>query len=181
MKRTFITSALAVLVFTVLLGLIYPLAITGVSQVAFGAKADGDPNLLARDTNSDPRFFQPRPSQTDYNAKGTFFSNRGPNQAGARSFYRDQLVAYLALNGPYNPGLKNAGVPVDAVTTSASGVDPHISGDNARIQAYRVAAVRNLPLERVNQLIEDNTDGRFLGVIGEPGVNTTKLNEALSR
>ena len=202
MKRTLITSALAVLVFTVLLGLVYPLVITGVAQVAFGAKADGDPTLIARArtkpvldangrprqdadgnaiTEPDPAFFQPRPSQTDYNAKGTFFSNRGPNQASARFFYRDQLAAYLALNGPYNAGLKNAGVPADAVTTSASGVDPHISVDNARIQARRVAAVRNLPLERVDQLIDDNTDGRFLGVIGEPGVNTTELNEALTR
>jgi K+-transporting ATPase ATPase C chain len=67
------------------------------------------------------------------------------------------------------------------VTTSGSGVDPHISADNARIQARRVAEVRGLPLERVNQLIDDNTDGRFLGLFGEPGVNTTKLNEALGR
>jgi K+-transporting ATPase ATPase C chain len=181
MKRNLITSALAVIVFTVLLGLVYPLVITGISQVAFGKNADGNPDLIAKDTKGNPRLFQPRPSQTDYNASGTFFSNRGPNQASARYFYRDQLAAYLKLNGPYNPGLTNAKVPADAVTTSASGVDPHISVANARIQARRVAQVRGLPLDRVDQLVAASTDGRFLGLLGEPGVNTTKLNEALGR
>ena len=76
----------------------------------------------------------------------TFFSNRGPNSTAARYFYRDGLAAYLAFEGPYNPGLTNAKVPVDAVTTSASGVDPHISKANAAIQAHRIAAVRKLPL-----------------------------------
>ena len=200
MKRNLITSVLAVLVFTVLLGLVYPLAVTGVAQVAFGSKADGDPNLIAQ-ARTQPVLGSRRPAaagrrrQRRHRARpgvlpaaavadglqpqGTFFSNRGPNQASARYFYRDQLAAYLALNGPYNPGLTNAGVPADAVTTSGSGVDPHISEDNARIQARRVAAVRNLPLEQVEQLVDDNTDGRFLGVLGEPGVNTTKLNKAL--
>jgi potassium-transporting ATPase KdpC subunit len=179
MKRNLITSALAVIVFTVLLGLVYPLVITGIAQVAFGSKADGDTTLIARDMKGNPRYFRPRPSQTGYNPNGTFFSNRGPNQASARFFYRDQLAAYLDLNGRYNPGLTNAKVPADAVTTSASGVDPHISVDNARIQARRVAAVRGLPIARVDQLVDDNTDGRFLGLLGEPGVNVTKLNLAL--
>ena len=181
MKRNLVTSLLAVIVFTLLLGLAYPLVITGIAQVAFPTKADGDTTLIARDAKGDPRYFQPRPSQTEYNPRGTFFSNRGPNQASARYFYRDQLAAYLALEGPYNPGLTNAGVPADAVTTSGSGVDPHISEDNAGIQARRIAAVRNLPLARVQQLVEDNTDGRFLGLLGEPGVNVTKLNLALDR
>jgi K+-transporting ATPase ATPase C chain len=175
MKRNLISSALAVLVFTLLLGLAYPLVITGVAQVAFGAKADGDPTLLARDFKNDPRYFQPRPSQTDYNARATFFSNRGPNQASAEFFYREQIAAYQKLNDT------TATPPADAVTTSGSGVDPHISEANAAIQARRVARVRGIPLARVQQLVEDDTDGRFLGVLGEPGVNTTKLNEALDR
>ena len=176
MKRNIISAFLAMVVFTIVLGIVYPVVVTGISQVAFGSNADGNPV-----TEPDPRYFQPRPSQTDYNAGGTFFSNRGPNQASARYFYRDQLAAYIKLNGPYNPGLTNAEVPADAVTTSGSGVDPHISVDNARIQARRVAQVRGIPLARVNQLVDDNTDGRFLGLLGEPGVNTTKLNEALGR
>jgi potassium-transporting ATPase KdpC subunit len=181
MKKNLITSAIAVLVFTVLLGVAYPLVMTGIAQIAWPKKARGDMALIAKDTKGNPRYFAPRPSQTDYNPNATFFSNRGPNQASARFFYRDQLKAYLKLNGPYNPGLTAAKVPADAVETSGSGVDPHISKVNALIQANRIAAVRHLPLSRVKQLIDENTDGRSLGFLGEPGVNTTTLNQALDR
>jgi potassium-transporting ATPase KdpC subunit len=204
--KELLTATIAILVFTVILGVGYPLVMTGVSQVAFPNKADGsqvkvggkvvgsrligkafvldtgkkdsDGNAITR---PDPRYFQPRPSQTDYSATGTFFSNRGPNSAVGRFFFRDQLAAYLALEGRYDPGLTKAKVPVDAVTTSASGVDPHISKANAGIQAHRIAAVRRLSLDRVDQLIADNTDGRFIGVIGEPGVNVLELNLALDK
>jgi K+-transporting ATPase ATPase C chain len=201
MKKTLISSALAVLVFTVLLGLVYPLVVTGLAQVAFPGRADGSQirqngkivgsKLLAGnytqpvpggkkdETEPNPKYFQPRPSATGWSASATFFANRGPNQASAEFFYRDQLAAYLKLEGPYTPGLTKAKVPADAVTMSGSGVDPHISEANARIQARRVAAVRHLSLERVDALVEANTDGRFLGVLGEPGVNVTKLNLAL--
>jgi potassium-transporting ATPase KdpC subunit len=181
MKKNLITSAIAVLVFTVLLGVAYPLAITGVAQLGWPKKARGDMALIAKDTKGDRRYFAPRPSQTGYNPNGTFFSNRGPNQSSARYFYRDRLKAYLRLNGPYNPGLTAATVPSDAVETSASGVDPHISKANALIQANRIAAVRKLPLARVKTLIDEHTDGRSLGFLGEPGVNTTTLNLALDR
>jgi K+-transporting ATPase ATPase C chain len=204
MRKDLATAARAVLFFTLLLGIAYPLAVTGVSQVVFHDKANGSQidrdgkvvgsELLGQPfvidtgrkdadgnpiTRPDPRYFQPRPSQTGYNPAGTFFSNRGPNQATARFFYRDQLAAYLGLERPYTPGLTAGRVPVDAVTTSASGVDPHISEANARIQAHRVARVRRLALARVDQLVKDKTDGRFLGVLGEPGVNVTELNLAL--
>jgi K+-transporting ATPase ATPase C chain len=189
------TAVIAVLVLTVVLGVAYPLAMTGISQVAFPNKADGSQvkvdgkvvgsRLIAkpflRGKKPDPRYFQPRPSQTDYSATGTFFSNRGPNSAVGRFFFRDALDAYMALESRYVPGLSKARVPVDAVTTSGSGVDPHISKANAAIQAHRIAAVRHLPLDRVDKLIADNTDGRFLGVIGEPGVNVLELNLALDK
>jgi K+-transporting ATPase ATPase C chain len=174
MGRNLMTSALCVIVFTVLLGLVYPLVVTGISQLAFGADADGNPDLIAKDTKGDPRLFQPRPSQTGYSPDATFFSNRGPNQKSAAAFYREQVAAYRRLNGDVTP-------PIDAVTTSGSGVDPDISIANARIQARRVARVRAIPLARVEQLVQDNTDGRFLGLLGAPAVNTTKLNEALGR
>jgi K+-transporting ATPase ATPase C chain len=200
------TAVIAILVFTVLLGVAYPLVMTGISQVAFPSKADGsqlkvdgkvvgsrligqafvvdtgkkdsDGNPITR---PNPKYFQPRPSQTDYSGTATFFSNRGPNSAVGQFFFRDQLDAYMALEGRYDPGLTKAKVPVDAVTTSGSGVDPHISPANARIQAHRIAAVRRLPLDRVDKLIDANTDGRFLGVIGEPGVNVLELNLALDK
>jgi potassium-transporting ATPase KdpC subunit len=181
MKRNLISAVTAIAVFTVVLGIVYPLAVTGISQVAFGKNADGNPDLIAKDTKGDPRLFQPRPSQSDYSSTATFFSNRGPNQESARYFYRDQIAAYIKLNGQYTPGLSAAKIPVDAVTTSGSGVDPHISEANAAIQARRVAAVRNVPLADVMAAVRKATDGRFLGLFGEPGVNTTKLNEALGR
>jgi K+-transporting ATPase ATPase C chain len=190
------TAALAIVVLTLVLGLAYPLVMTGMSQVAFPTKADGSQvkvdgkvvgsRLIAKaftlkGGKPDPRYFQPRPSQSDYSATGTFFSNRGPNSASAQVFYRKQLDAYLALERPYDPGLTAGKVPVDAVTTSGSGVDPHISKANAAIQAHRIAAVRHLSLARVNALIKSNTEGRFLGVIGEPGVNVLELNLALDK
>jgi K+-transporting ATPase ATPase C chain len=212
MKKDLITSAIAVIALTVVLGLAYPLAMTGIAQVAFPNRAAGSPitvngkvvgsRLLAQAyqlpvldakgkpkkdakgnpvTAPDPKYFQPRPSQTSYNPNGTFFSNRGPNQAGATAFYRGQLKAYLDLNGPYLRGLTGAQVPQDAVTTSASGVDPHISEANAAIQSRRIAAVRKLTPARVDALIKANTDGRSLGFLGEPGVNVTELNLALDR
>jgi potassium-transporting ATPase KdpC subunit len=204
--RELLTAAAAIVVLTAILGLAYPLAMTGVGQVLFPHKADGSQieqsgsvvgsRLIARAfvidtgrkasdgtpiTRPNPRYFQPRPSQTDYSATATAFSNRGPNQVSARDFYQGALKTYLHLERRYDPTLTSAEVPVDAVTTSASGVDPDISQANARIQARRIAAVRRLPLSRVDALIEANTDGRFLGVFGEPGVNVVALNLALDK
>ncbi len=103
MKKNLISSALAVLAITLLFGVAYPLVVTGISQVAFGKKADGDPNLIAHDVKGSPRYFQPRPSATQWSTSATSFSNRGPNQSSARYFYRDQLAAYLKLEGPTTP------------------------------------------------------------------------------
>lgn len=199
MRKDLLTAILSVLVFTALTGIAYPLVVTGISQVAFPGKADGSQitrdghvvgsTLLAQPfvidtgrtdadgnpiTRPDPRYFQPRPSQTGYDPAATAFSNHGPNQKEARAFYRQELAAYTRREG-----VPAAEVPVDAVTTSASGVDPHISPANARIQARRVAPVRRLPLARVLALVDRHTDGRFLGVFGEPGVSVTELNLAL--
>lgn len=128
-----------------------------------------------------PAYFQSRPSVTGYSADVTYFNNLGPNNAELSEFFAEQLDAYLALERPFNPGLTRADVPVDAVTTSASGVDPHISQANARIQARRVAEVRRLPPERVLELVGEHTDGRFAGLFGEPGVNVLMLNLALDQ
>jgi K+-transporting ATPase ATPase C chain len=111
----------------------------------------------------------------------TYFSNLGPNSKDARDTVKDNLAAYLALEGRFDRGLTAGDVPIDAVTQSASGVDPHISEANARIQAHRIAAVRRLPPSRVEELISDHTDGRFLGLFGEPGVNVLELNLALDK
>jgi potassium-transporting ATPase KdpC subunit len=131
----------------------------------------------------DPRYFQERPSATvpEYNPAATAFSNLGPNSKATLTAIQGNLQTYISLEKPYVPGLTAAGVPVDAVDSSASGVDPHISPANADIQAHRIAAVRHLSLTRVMQLISNNTDGRSLGIFGEPGVNVLELNVALDR
>jgi K+-transporting ATPase ATPase C chain len=191
MRRDLIASAVAVVVFTVLLGLVYPLVMTGAGQLAFPGAADGSrivrdgrtvgSSLIGQDFRRDPRYFQSRPSVTKYNPAGTFFNNLGPNSAKLRDELAANLAAYLALERPYDPGLRAADVPADAVQTSASGVDPHISPANAAIQAHRVARVRGTTPARVRDLVAAHTDGRALGVLGEPGVNVLELNLALDR
>jgi potassium-transporting ATPase KdpC subunit len=192
MRRELVTSLLAVLVFTLLFGIAYPLVVTGVGQVAFRDHANGslikrDGNvigskLIGQDFKRNPRYFQGRPSTaTKYAADASAFTNLGPNSKDARDTFKSNLAGYLKLEGRYDPGLIAARVPIDAVTSSASGVDPQISLANARIQAHRVAAVRRLPLTTVDSLVDDHTDGRFLGLFGEPAVNVLELNLALDR
>jgi K+-transporting ATPase ATPase C chain len=190
MKRDLISSLLAVVVLTVVLGLAYPLAITGVSQLVFPGKADGSlvtvggkvvgSSLIGQEFKG-RAYFHSRPSATGYSGNVTYFGNVGPNALEGREEVRANLAAYVALEKPFDHSLTRDRVPVDAVTQSASGVDPHISEANARIQAHRIAAVRKLPLSRVEDLIAANTDGRSLGLLGEPGVNVLELNIALDR
>jgi potassium-transporting ATPase KdpC subunit len=214
MRKEIVTSAIAILLFTLLLGIVYPLAITGVGQVAFPGNANGQKvyvngklvgsksigqsfrqPVVGKNgkpeekegevlTEADPRYFQSRPSATEggeYNAAASTFSNRGPNSLKTKEADEENLKAYLELEQPYDRALTAAGVPVDAVNTSASNLDPDISQANARIQAHRVAAVRHLSLATVDRLISDYTSGRGLLVFGEPAVNVLELNLALDR
>ncbi|HET9720069.1 MAG TPA: potassium-transporting ATPase subunit C [Solirubrobacteraceae bacterium] len=134
-------------------------------------------------TVPDRRYFQTRPSSTvpPDNAAATTFSNLGPNSLATLTELKANIRAYLALEKPYDPGLTVARIPVDAVDSSASGIDPDISVANADIQAHRVATVRHLPLFRVDALITRFTGGRGLGFSGEPTVNVLELNLALDR
>jgi K+-transporting ATPase ATPase C chain len=191
MRKDLVTSLLAVVVMTVFLGLVYPLAITGVSQVLFPGKANGSKlsfdgkvvgsSLIGQDFKGKPAYFQSRPSATEYSGNVTYFGNAGPNSAEAREEVREYIKSYLHLEKPFDKALTSEDIPVDAVTQSASGVDPQISVANARIQAHRVAAVRHLPFSQVEDLISANTDGRSLGLLGEPGVNVLRLNIALEK
>ena len=189
LRKDLITAAIAIVLMTLVLGIAYPLITTGVAQVLFPGASNGSrievdgrvvgSKLIGQDFRGLPRFFQGRPSATEYSADVTFFNNLGPNSKELSESMEEDLHTYLKRERPYDPGLTAAEVPVDAVSTSASGVDPHISEANARIQAHRVAAVRSIPLQSVLALISDNTEGRFLGVFGEPGVNVVKLNLAV--
>jgi potassium-transporting ATPase KdpC subunit len=213
MRRDIITATLAILVLTLLLGVVYPLLVTGVSQVAFPGNANGQKvyvngklagsKIIGQQftdqvvkngkpqvdksgnpvTTPDPRYFQSRPSATvpADNAAATAFSNLGPNSKLLEQAIASNIQAYVALERPYDASLTKSQVPVDAVDTSASGVDPDISVANAEIQAHRVAAVRRLSLTQVDQLISKYTHGRGLGFSGEPGVNVLELNLALNR
>jgi potassium-transporting ATPase KdpC subunit len=211
MRRDIVTSLIGIVVLTVLLGLAYPLVITGVSQVAFPGNANGqrvyvngrlvgskvigqafaDPKMKngkvleekgAVVTEADPRYFQSRPSATEggaYNAAASAFSNRGPNDEATEEADAENIRAYLELEKPYDRGLTAAQIPVDAVNTSASNLDPEISPANAWIQAHRVAAKREFSLSVVDRLISKYTDSRGLGFSGEQGVNVLELNLAL--
>ena len=188
--RTLGRSVVAVVVLTVVFGLIFPIAFTGFAQLAFADKANGSlveldgkvvGSKLAAQAFTKPDYFHPRPSATapEYNAAATTFANLGPTNPELAKAVRDRAFAILKLERPFNPGLRIGDIPVDAVTTSASGIDPHISPANARMQSVRVAEERGLSLKRVHELVDENTDGRWLGLFGEPGVNVLELNLAL--
>ncbi|HEY1855057.1 MAG TPA: potassium-transporting ATPase subunit KdpC [Solirubrobacterales bacterium] len=190
LRRDLGTAVIAIVGMTVVLGLLYPLAITGISQVVFPGAANGSKvsvdgkvvgsHLIGQEFKG-KAWFHSRPSATGYSGNVTFFGNASPNSKEARDEYREELAAYVRLNKPYDHSLTRADVPVDAVTQSASGVDPDISEANAAIQAHRIAAVRHLPLAKVEELISQNTDNRSLGVLGEPGVNVLELNVAIDK
>jgi potassium-transporting ATPase KdpC subunit len=185
-------SALAVVVLTLVFGIAYPVVCTGFAQLVFSDKANGSMierdgkvvgSRLAAQAFTKPEYFHPRPSATspEYNAAATTFANLGPTNPDLAKAVRERVEAILKLERPYNPGLTIGDIPVDAVTTSASGIDPHISPANAHLQAARVAKVRGLTSDRISRLIDDNTDGRFIGIFGEPGVNVLELNLALDQ
>jgi len=185
-------SAIAVVVLTLVLGLGVPALFTGFAQLAFSSQANGSlikrdgavvGSRLAAQAFTSPRYFHERPSATTppYNAGGTTFANLGPTNPELAKAVKQQAAAILRVERPYNPGLTIHDIPVDAVTTSGSGIDPDISPAYARLQASRVAAVRHLSLSNVLRSIDDHTDGRSLGFLGEPGVNVLELDLALDR
>lgn len=192
MLRELRASAVAVVALTLVLGLALPAIVTGFAQIAFAGRANGSlialdgrvvGSTLAAQSFSQARYFHERPSATvpAYDAAATTFSNLGPTSRVLARQVAQRAKAILALEGPYNPGLTVHRIPVDAVTTSGSGIDPDISPAYAQLQSRRVAAVRRLPIATVQRLIAQSTDGRSLGFLGEPGVNVLKLNLALDR
>ena len=174
------------LALSLLTGLVYPLAVTGIAQLVFPERANG--SLIVRDDRavgseligqafSDPKHFWSRPSATSpipYNAANSAGSNLGPGNPALAEAVKARIEA-LRVADPGN----TAPVPVDLVTASASGLDPHISRAAADYQAARVARARGLPESRVRELVERNTELPLLGFIGEPRVHVLRLNLAL--
>lgn len=182
-------SVLLTAVFVVLLCGVYPLAVWAGAQAWFPAKANGSlivdrdgtvrgSALLAQNFSSE-KYFQPRPSAagTGYDATSSSGTNLGPTSQKLADSIKAAVAAYRTANGL----AADAPVPADAVTSSGSGLDPHISVANAEIQAGRVARARHLPLAAVQALVAAHTEGRDLGVLGETGVNVLLLNLALDR
>lgn len=171
---------------TALTGVAYPLLVTGIGQAAFPEEAGGSlierggkavGSSLIGQNFSDPKYFWGRPSATGpmpYNANASGGSNQGPLNPALVDAVKSRIEALRAAD----PG-NTAPVPVDLVTASGSGLDPHVSVAGARFQAARVARVRNLPVAKVQQLIESNSEGLLFGLLGEPRVNVLRLNLAL--
>lgn len=188
-NREALASSRAIVLFTLILGLAYPLAVTAIAQVTMPDRASGQiveqggrplgSKLIGQDTAADARYFQTRPSISRFSASASYFPNLGPNSAELKDQLAGYLNAYIEREGPCNPGLTAAKVPVDAVTDSGSGVDPAISPQNARLQAGRVAAERGIPLERVQQLIDEQTHASVPLLFDQDTVNVFELNLAL--
>ena len=186
MRRQLVPAVLAVIVFTLLVGVVYPLAVTGVAQLAFNDKADGSlierdgvvvgSELLGQNFVAD-EYFWPRPSAagTGYDGASSGGSNLGPSNPDFLDTVEERVAAYREANDLPD----GADVPVDAVTASGSGLDPHISIANARLQATRVADARGLEVDAVLALVDDHTEDAVLNFLGGRGVNVLQLNLAL--
>ncbi|MGW4652364.1 potassium-transporting ATPase subunit KdpC [Kitasatospora sp. NPDC004289] len=199
--RNHLTALRALLVLTVILGIAYPLAVTGISQLAFADRANGsivgsegrevgssllgqtfdlpktnpdDPEEAAR---PDPKWFQPRPSAAGagYDPKSSGASNLGPNSEVLLKAVEERRAAVAAFDG-----VDPATVPADALTASGSGLDPHISTAYAEQQVNRVAQARGVDAGRLRQLVDRYTEGPALGFLGQAGVNVVLLNKALA-
>ncbi|MEE1751975.1 potassium-transporting ATPase subunit C [Streptomyces sp. SP18CS02] len=202
----------ALLVLTVITGVLYPLTVTGIAQVAFPGKANGSeikdasgkvvgsgligqsydlPKKNADDAEEavvpDLKWFQPRPSNglgdnsvnTQYSIILSGATNRSGDNADLIQWVKDAKAAVIKDNSTADHQVRPEDVPADAVTSSGSGVDPHISPEYARLQVHRIAERNKLTVARVDELVADHTDDRILGFIGEPRVNVLELNIAL--
>ena len=181
--RQLLTGLRALLVLTVLLGIGYPVAVWGVGQVAFRSQAEGSliqrngtvvgSTLIGQNFTGD-QWFLPRPSANDYDAQASGGTNAGPSDEDLITSINQRRTAIAKSND-----VAPEAVPADALTASASGLDPYISPEYAQIQTARVANTRGLDETKVAELVTANTSGRILGFLGEPRVNVLKVNLAL--
>jgi len=185
LRTIFRPAIVSLILFTILCGIIYPLLVTGIAQLAFPRQANGSliqagersvGSTLVGQSFTDPRYFWGRPSATipPYNAAASSGSNLGPTNPALLEAVKARIAALQAAD-PDN----HEAIPVDLVTASGSGLDPHISPAAAEYQVSRVARLRGMPEEAVRVLVTRFTDGQDLGFLGEPRVNVLLLNCAL--
>jgi potassium-transporting ATPase KdpC subunit len=189
MRRQLVPALVMTLCLTALVGIIYPLAVSGAAGIFFSHKASGSfverngtvvGSSLIGQNFADPKYFWPRPSaagEDGYDGLASSASNLGPSNEKLLDAVKERVAAYRGANG-LGP---EATVPVDAVTASASGLDPHISVANARLQAGRVAQARSVDRGEVLRLVSAHTEPRPWGFLGEDAVNVLELNLALDR
>jgi K+-transporting ATPase ATPase C chain len=201
MRRQLFPSIVSMIIFTVIFGIVFPLVVLGIGQLAFHDKANGSlvkvdgktvgSSLIGQSFTTAKgkpirKFFQSRPSaavgvdgktEAGYDPTLSSGSNLGPTNPALLKLVKQRVNDYRTLNGLTS----KTKVPIDAVTASGSGLDPDISVANARLQAPRVASARGIPVAKVNQLIDAHTTGRALGFLGEKAVNVLQLNLALDR
>ena len=187
MKQIIYRAIMATVVLAVITGIVYPLAVTGIAQLAFREKANGSlikdnekiiGSRLIGQNFTKPEYFHPRPSATGkrgYDASSSSGSNLGPTNAKLIEGIKNNIRTIREEN----PGVKTEQIPVDLVTASASGLDPHISPASALLQVPRIAKTRHLEEAVVKKLVADNTEDRQFRILGEPRVNVLLLNLAL--
>ena len=186
--RTALRALIATLLLAAITGIAYPLAMTGIGQVAFVHDANGSlVNVNGQPVGSaligqqwtGPQWFYGRPSAVQDDAATSSGTNLGPRSQQLADDIAARAAAILNVESRYTPGLSTADIPVDLLTASGSGLDPDISVAAARFQAPRIASVRGLPLDQVMSLIDAHTAQKTLGFLGEPRVNVLELNVAL--
>ncbi|HVI46323.1 MAG TPA: K(+)-transporting ATPase subunit C [Chitinophaga sp.] len=183
MKKYLLPSIKLTIILVVVLGGLYPLLLAGIAKMAPG-KGDGVTvthngkvvgyERIAQAFTSD-KYFQPRPSAVGYNAGGSGGSNKGPSNPDYLKTVQERIDTFLV----HNPDVKKADIPAELVTASASGLDPELSPAGAYIQIARIAKLRGIPADKLKQLVEANTKGPLLGLLGPATVNVLKLNVAL--
>jgi potassium-transporting ATPase KdpC subunit len=183
MKRYFLPALKLTAVLVLLTAGLYPLLIAGVSKMAPG-KGDGvtvsKNGIVVGYANvgqkfTDDRYFQGRPSAVDYNAAGSGGSNKGPSNPDYLKVVQERIDTFLV----HNPGVKKSEIPVELVTASGSGLDPHLSPEGALVQVQRIATLRGISVERLKELVAVQTKGPLLGMFGPATVNVLQLNIAL--
>ena len=185
MKKYLLPSLKLTLVLIVLLAVIYPLLIAGVGKLTPGG-GDGETvkingkvvgYAIVGQKFTDDKYFWSRPSAVDYNAGGSGGSNKGPTNPDYLKLVQDRIDTFLV----HNPGINKADIPSDLVTASGAGLDPHISVQGAYVQVKRVAAARNLPEEKIKELVSKHIDKPLMGLFGTERVNVLDLNIALDQ